>query len=131
MPEDMTMPPQTAWLVGSKRGAEETLAAGAKLLKFGEKGGQPKDGKKGKGKGKNHPASDEHPGAAWAGSEDWPAENEEWSWGWKEDDEWGTGEGDTAGQQRRRAEGAVVAAPRQGQAGTDTGERSQTWTPPS
>ena len=89
MPGDTEMPPKPSWLAGSKRGPEDslpTLAAGAKSLKFGDKGGK-KGGKKREGKGKNNPQSDEHPGAAWAGSEEWSAENEDWSWGWKEDDE--------------------------------------------
>ena len=93
MPADAEMPQQPQWLVGGKRGAEETqpaLAAGAKSLKATEKGGGKTGSKKGKG-GKSRPQYDEHPGATWEGSAEWPAESEGWNWNWKED-EWATGE---------------------------------------
>ena len=69
---------------------QPTLAAGAKSLKATEKGGGKKGGKKGKG-GKSRPQFDEHPGATWEGSAEWPAESEGWNWNWK-GDEWATGE---------------------------------------
>ena len=104
----MEMPPPPAWLAGHKRGPEDpnaTQAAGAKILRSGDKGSFSKGGKgkRGKGKSKTNPESDEHPGATWAGSEGGQAEREGQSWDWNYENEWGTGEW-TSG------EGAAAAA---------------------
>ena len=108
------MPPQPAWLVGSKRGAEEPLAVGAKQLKFGEKGGQPKDGRKGKGKGKNRQQTDEHPGTDWFGQDEWQAGNDSWGWGWQEGGEWGPGEGEAEEEPRAAGGSGGGRRPQQG-----------------
>ena len=87
MPGDTEMPPKPAWLAGGKRGADEPLAAGAKSLKFGDKG-------KWKGKGKDRPNTDEHPGTEWYGQDNWQAGSDHWGWGGQEGGEWGAGEGE-------------------------------------
>ena len=101
------MPPQPAWLVGNKRGADEPLAAGAKLLKFGEKG-------KGKGKSKHRLHSEEQAGTEWYGQEEWPAGNSQWGWGWQEGGEWSTGDGATAEEPRVAGGSGGGRRPQQG-----------------
>ena len=94
MPGDTEMPPQPAWLVGGKRGADESPVIGAKSLKSGEKGKW-----KGKGKGRQH--SDEHPAAEWSSQGEWQAGSGSDHWGWDgHGGEWEDGEGEAADDSR-------------------------------
>ena len=107
MPGDTELPPRPAWLVGGKRGADEPLVAGAKSLKFGDKG-------KWKGKGKDRPNADEHPGTEWYGQDEWQAGSDHWGWGEQEGGEWGAGEGEAAEEPRTAGGSGGGRRPQQG-----------------
>ena len=117
MPGDTEMPPRPAWLVGGKRGADEQLVAGAKSLKFGDKG-------KSKGKGKNRPNTDEHPGTEWYGQGEWQAGRDHWGWDGQEGGDWGTGEGEAADEHRMAGDSGGGRRPPPGRDRTQRGAQA-------